>query len=217
MNKNEKKLIPYIEDNEKDESESMILWHEYNRLMNFLKTHFVFNMEVRSKFWKININEFWNSSVNKKKEMFEPIKEIIRKDEHLLNMLKIYNDKENKFEISEFIEYEQWLYNDSFKWFTHNIPYIFKKYNYDCVDYKQYTNELNMCMTDEELNKVNDKYKSLLNKLTSIKNTVIEKIPLLNFKDMLNNEDINYAFENLYKHYMNYWLNNFTKNTIKRR
>ena len=46
MNKNEKKLIPYIEDNEKDESESMILWHEYNRLMNFLKTHFVFNMEV---------------------------------------------------------------------------------------------------------------------------------------------------------------------------
>ena len=85
------------------------------------------------------------------------------------------------------------------------------------MDYKQYTNELNMCMTDEELNKVNDKYKSLLNKLTSIKNTVIEKIPLLNFKDMLNNEDINYAFENLYKHYMNYWLNNFTKNTIKRR
>ena len=90
MNKNEKKLIPYIEDNEKDESESMILWHEYNRLMNFLKTHFVFTMEVRSKFWKININEFWNSSVNKKKEMFEPIKEIIRKDEHLLNILKIY-------------------------------------------------------------------------------------------------------------------------------
>ena len=149
--------------------------------------------------------------------MFEPIKEIIRKDEHLLNMLKIYNDKENKFEISEFIEYEQWLYNDSFKWFTYNVPCIFKKYNYDCVDYKQYMNELNMCMTDEELNKVNDKYKSLLNKLTSIKNTVIEKIPLLNFKDMLNNEDINYAFENLYNHYMNYWLNNFTKYNKKRR
>lgn len=42
MNKNEKKLIPYIEDNEKDESESMILWHEYNRLMNFFKNTLCF-------------------------------------------------------------------------------------------------------------------------------------------------------------------------------
>ena len=38
MNKNEKKSIPYIEDNEKDESESMILWHEYKiqNLYNFI-------------------------------------------------------------------------------------------------------------------------------------------------------------------------------------